>query len=292
MTIRICVIIATVGRPELVGVTVSRFAQQTRPPDRILVVGASPGDVQGLDALSPAVESILGPRGLPAQRNAGLRHVAGSCDMIVFFDDDYVPAPDYLEQAETLLREKPAVVGLTGRLIADGINTHTGYTVEAALSLIDDDPEVGLAGERPVHSLYGCNMVMRAAALEGLQFDENLPLYGWQEDIDFTYQLGQRGTLLSVDQARGVHLGVKGGRTSGKRLGYSQVANPLYLLKKRTTPRSLALKLVTRNLLSNALGSFGSQTHIDRRGRLAGNMLAIADLLQGRMHPQRILELS
>jgi hypothetical protein len=103
--------------------------------------------------------------------------------------------------------------------------------------------------------------------------------------------MARRGRLLKCDALAGVHLGEKAGRTSGKRLGYSQIANPIYLLKKGTIPPDLARRLMRGNLASNLLRSFRPEPYIDRRGRLAGNLLALIDLPRGRLDPRRVLEL-
>ena len=79
-------------------------------------------------------------------------------------------------------------------------------------------------------------MSIRASMIGDLRFDERLVLYGWQEDIDFTSQLRQRGRVVCVSNIRGVHLGLKAGRVSGERFGYSQVVNPVYLIRKGTVP--------------------------------------------------------
>jgi hypothetical protein len=123
-----------------------------------------------------------------------------------------------------------------------------------------------------------------------LRFDENLPLYGWQEDFDFSYQVGRSGRLVRDASLRGVHMGVKVGRSSGKRLGYSQIANPLYLLNKRTMPSKRALRLIRDNVAANIARSIRPEHHVDRRGRLLGNLLAIRDLVSSRLDPRRILE--
>ena len=39
------------------------------------------------------------------------------------------------------------------------------------------------------------------------------------------------------------------------------------------------------------LRSLAPEPWVDRRGRLRGNLIAIADLLRGRMHPLRVLDL-
>jgi hypothetical protein len=87
-------------------------------------------------------------------------------------------------------------------------------------------------------------------------------------------------------------MGEKIGRTSGLRLGYSQIANPLYLLGKRSIPRDLAWRIMRNNMSSNLWGSLWPEPYIDRRGRLTGNLIAIRDLAMRRLHPRRILELS
>ena len=71
---------------------------------------------------------------------------------------------------------------------------------------------------------------------EGVRFDENLPLYGWAEDVDFCRQLATYGRIVENARTTGVHLGSNSGRTSGVCFGYSQIANPLYLWRKGTLP--------------------------------------------------------
>jgi hypothetical protein len=124
-----------------------------------------------------------------------------------------------------------------------------------------------------------------------LQFDEQLPLYAWQEDIDFSMRLQPHGRIVKSEALRGVHLGIKAGRTSGVRLGYSQIANPIYLLRKGTMSWKHARKLMGRNVLANLARSLRPEPWVDRKGRLKGNLLAFLDLAVGRISPQRILQL-
>ena len=83
---------------------------------------------------------------------------------------------------------------------------------------------------RPTFAGYGCNMTIRLAPLRRhkFRFDERLPLYSWQEDVDLFRPMATCGDIVQLGKARGVHLGTKRGRGSGLKLGYSQVANPLY----------------------------------------------------------------
>jgi len=290
MALRIFVMVATVGRAEVTRRTVDRLAQQTRPPDGIVVVGAQASDIEGVNQARGALEIHLGDRGSCNQRNRGLEIIGDRADIVIFFDDDYVAADDFIEQTAKLFSERPNLVGATGRLIADGVHG-LGFTVDEGVRLVEADTAPP-SFEQSSQALYGCNMAVRVAALGDLRFDPALPLYGWQEDIDFTYQLGQRGEMVKSSLLRGVHLGAKGGRSPGLRLGYSQIANPIYLLRKRTIPPALARRIMWRNLAANLLRSLKPEPHIDRRGRAKGNLLALKDLALGRLDPRRILEMS
>ena len=286
---RIFVMVATVGRAEVTLRTVDRLALQTRKPDGIVVVGAQASDIAGVEQARGNPEIHLGERGLCNQRNRGLDIIGDRADVVIFFDDDFVPAEDFIEQTAKLFAERPNLVGATGRLIADGVHG-VGLTVDEGVALIEADTHPP-SFETVSQALYGCNMIIRLAAAQGLRFDPALPLYGWQEDIDFTFQLGRRGDMVKSSLLRGVHLGAKGGRSPGARLGYSQIANPIYLLRKRTIPPALARRIIWRNLAANLVRSLKPESHIDRRGRAKGNLLAIKDLALGRLDPRRILEM-
>ena len=160
---------------------------------------------------------MLGPRGLTCQRNAILEQVR-DFDVVVFFDDDFLPTPSYLQVVERVFATQDDVVMVTGLVIADGI-------IGPGLSLEDARSWLAVFGaiKRDWHELekvtngYGCNMALRVSAVEAGQcrFDEKLPLYGWLEDVDFSLRLGQRGRIVKAMAAQGVHLGIKKGRVLG-----------------------------------------------------------------------------
>lgn len=281
------VVVATVGRASLTRRTIDLLALQTRQPDRVIVVSVSPQDVEGVADSPVRPDIVFAGRGLCRQRNKALDMIGDDAAYAVFFDDDFVPAPDYLEQVERAFERDPALVGITGDLLADGINNR-GYSVDDALAIIADRPAEPDPCVRPRQALYGCNMAIRISAAQGLRFDEALPLYGWQEDIDFTTQIGRRGSLMSTALVTGVHLGAKSGRTPGKKLGYSQIANIIYLKRKGTMQPRLGERLMTANVIANLVRSFWPEPHVDRRGRLWGNVLAFADFTRGRLDPGKI----
>ena len=289
---RICIAIATLGRPDVVARTVDLLRRQRRRPDAVVIAATSPADVGRLTAEADGArfEVIYSEKGLCRQRNNALAHLRDRADVILFLDDDFVLADNYVGEVERLFDERPNVVGTTGTVLADGV-CRLGLSFEDALAILAADRRDADERDQVAEALYGCNMAIRVAAAAGLRFDEALPLYGWLEDVDFTYRLGKFGTLLRTPALRGVHLGVKGGRTSGVRLGYSQIANPLYMLRKGSAPPKLAFRMMARNLAANLARGIAPEPYIDRRGRLRGNLLALRHLVTMRLDPRYVLEL-
>lgn len=290
LVMRIHVIFATTGRAEVLVKVLGRLKDQTRAPDGVLVVGTCPADVAGVEGSFPRLQVILTEKGLCHQRNAGIAALGDQGDVVVFFDDDFVPAHDFLEQVEAQMSADPAIVGLTGQLVRDGAQTGSlGF--EEAVHQLDVLGERPTATEARTAWLYGCNMAIRISANPQLRFDEALPLYGWQEDVDFSSRLARHGTLYRAAALTGIHLGVRGGRTSGLRLGYSQIANVIYLRRKGTIRFLHGWRILTCNVAANLVGSLRASPPVDRRGRLKGNWLAMRDLTSGRIDPRKVLAL-
>jgi GT2 family glycosyltransferase len=289
---RIAIGIATRGRAAVLGEVLADLARQVRPPDRLLVCHVDAGDIADLPARFPGAEFLAAPAGLPRQRNAILDAI-GDCDAVLFLDDDFLAAPDYLAVTERILVAHPDCVVTTGTVIADGAKGPGIGVAEGGAILAADPPPGDPMTVAPHFNGYGCNMALRLAPLRAhrLRFDENLPLYGWYEDLDLTRRLGAHGSILRLAGARGVHLGSKSGRVPGLKLGYSQVANAIYLARKGSYPWNRALRSAARHLAMNAARSLAPEPWVDRAGRLRGNLLALADLPRGRMHPMRVLEL-
>ncbi|MCA0994792.1 glycosyltransferase family 2 protein [Alloyangia pacifica] len=298
--IKLAVVICSVGRPECIAELMPALSAQTRQPDRLILSVTKPEDVGFDPATSPVAgtEVIYAEKGLPRQRNAGLDAVQNDCDIVVFFDDDFVPSRFALAGIEHAFGLWPEVNGMTGYLIADGINAPGLTDAEAQRLVAEYDAKTPAAGQdRPplviragLEGLYGCNMAYRMAAIGDARFDTELPLYGWQEDIDFAARIS--GGRVKTDAFAGVHRGAKSGReTSGRRLGYSQLANTWYLVRKGTMTPKFAARLAMRNFAANHAKILSPEPWIDRRGRAAGNWLALGDILTGRAHPGRILEL-
>ncbi len=286
--------IPTRGRPAILAETLADLQLQTLQPDRIFVVYLQPSDVGDAPSRFPHVQFIqgTGSGGSCPQRNHLLEAAAGDFDLIFIQDDDFFAQREYLVRAVEAFERNPEVVGLTGRILHNGA-TGPGYSVEWARSALRGLPEPPNAPPLPAFNCDGCNMMFRLPVIQEhrVRFDEQMPGYAWYEDIDFSRRLMPWGRLVLLPGAQGIHLGAKVGKTSGKRFGYSQIANPLYLARKGSYGWPNAFRSIGRNLAANCLRSFRPEPYVDRHGRLLGNLLGFRDLLRRKLHPSRILDL-
>ena len=289
---RLAVGIATTGRAPVLTPTLRALAAQTRRPDLVLISAVTPDDVApgATDGLPFETRLLTGPKGSCPQRNTILDALSGE-DIVLFIDDDFLMAPDWLAGLEALMTDAPDIVLVTGKVVADGVTGPGLSHDEAAAALARATPGAGEV--RPAYSGYGCNFALRMAPIRahGLRFDEALPLYGWLEDIDFSRQLAPHGRLVRHEGLVGVHLGTKMARSPGLRLGYSQVANPVYLVRKGTMTRRHAADMMGRNLASNLYYTPRPRPWADSRGRLRGNLLALWDWVRGRLDPGRVRDI-
>ncbi|PRY25168.1 GT2 family glycosyltransferase [Aliiruegeria haliotis] len=289
---RLIVAIPSTARRDILTRTVRAIREQTRHPDQLLISVASDGDIDrtALSDLPFPIRVLTGPKGGSPQRNRIFQHLT-EADTVLLLDDDFLMEKGYLAAVDALFKTQLDVVMASGTLVADDVSG-PGLTHEDGQGLLEDLPPTG-SSLTDIHNGYGCNMAFRArpALRNNIRFDEALPLYSWLEDVDFSRRLAPYGRIVRNEATVGVHLGTKVGRSPGRRLGYSQLSNPVYLVGKGTMGRRRALRLMTRNVVSNLVYSIRPRPWTDSRGRLRGNLLAIGDLLRGRLSPARAVDL-
>lgn len=288
--LRAAVVMASAGRPELLGEVIGDLDRQTVPfASRVVTVPDATSVPAGL---SGDWTVVTGTRGLAAQRNAGIDALDDDVDVVFFFDDDAVVRDDYLEQALAWFEQHPNALGLTGRVLLDGATTDEipRSTADDAIARSAGEPRT--AHWAPSRTLYGCNFAYRRSAVPELRFDSRLPLYSWLEDHDFARRLMRHGTLAKVDDCVIVHRGASsGGRTNHLRLGYSQFMNPVHLRRVGSFPVWLTAWEIFRPTAKNVLRSVAGSERTWRRERLRGNLMAVGDVLRGRITPERIASL-
>jgi GT2 family glycosyltransferase len=283
----VAVAIATRGRPDIVTATLEYLLKTQILKPAAVIVSCAVREDAGKAADLPNVTVVTGPPGLAAQRNTALAALPTGIDVVVFFDDDFVADANWLDAAARTFRDEPRVQGFTGWVLADDIKG-PGLTFDEAVRIVETADRSARWSRIEPYSPYGCNMAFRLSGIGELRFDERLVLYGWLEDRDFSALLAHRGgQFIKCPSACGVHMGVKSGRVSGERLGYSQVVNPIYMLRKGTMTAGQVAGQVFRNVSSNVFGAIRPEPFVDRRGRLRGNLLGFADVARGRLEPER-----
>ncbi|WP_010218110.1 glycosyltransferase family 2 protein [Sphingomonas sp. PAMC 26621] len=292
-SLSIAVIIASTGRPRELAQWKQQLLAQTCQPDAVYLIVASQDDLPAPDALPDDARVLISPKGLTVQRNYGIDWTIDQFDIIAFFDDDYIASCRAIENIRALFQDNADLIAASGHLILDGIGGrgHDYATALAAVSAYDAATPPPIWIRAHDSGVYGCNMAYRSSAIGDLRFDERLPLYGWLEDVDFGSRLLGRGMVAFTNAFAGVHQGVKSGRTSGVRLGYSQIANPIYLYRKGTLRLRTALRCMTNNVGMNVLRALYPEPWVDRAGRLRGNVKAFLDLIRGTLDPGRILDI-
>lgn len=291
---RTAVVIATKGRRQALNRLLQVLEQQTLPPSLVVISATEDADVGGKLHTWLNVEVILGSAGTCIQRNRALDSLQKRSDVVFFFDDDFVPSPHWIERTVRIFRAEAGVAGVSGRVVRDGAMSDAVSWEEADRLIGEADTDTSDSDDSlsEASDLYGCNMAFRMSAIGAeVRFDERLALYGWLEDKDFSRTAGKSGRLVQCGDLIGVHLGLKQGRVSGTKFGYSQIVNPWYLRRKGTLSAKEAWSNTLKALAVNGIKTIRPESFIDRRGRFKGNVVAVRHLLAGICSPEKAAEL-
>jgi GT2 family glycosyltransferase len=285
------VVVCSANRPDVLSETIESLMRgQSLQPHQIIVSVFNQAHVP--EKIRPSVRVVVSSKqALSAQRNAAVKAVRTRYTL--FLDDDVEIAPNFIASMESLLDEAEDVLVATGFVVVDGVRGDTGIEREPARTAVSSYAREHENCDR--EEGYGCNLFVRTSVFDRVLFDENLPLYGWLEDLDFSTNCLRYGRIVSNAGTCVAHLGTPTGRISGLRFGYSQIVNPFYLWRKNGKPRFTHVVFahwgvaVARNLLRTLIRVHGNRT--DRTGRFRGNMIAFRHLLGGRVDPSYILQL-
>jgi GT2 family glycosyltransferase len=292
----ISIVVASKSRPDLVSETIESLQRQTIKPTQIIVVVPTNEDLP-TNRWQDNVQYIVGPHGLTVQRNKGIAAIANSVKYVGCFDDDFELRADYLEQGVAFMNANPAIIGISGHLVANG-----GISRDDAKRLIASYKHGGnLRGrffsQGKHHILYGCNMIIRRSVLNYELFDEDLPFYSYGEDYDLSIRLQQYGLIGRFNGCIGVHMATPGGRVREVLRGYSFVANNWYFIKKGVMHLPLLMawirfwSICAKSTLISLWNLLKGDRSLDWRGRLKGHLMALKDISLGRCHPGRVKEM-
>lgn len=205
---KISAIICTSNRPAGLTKLLRALLSQERLPDQVVIIEDrdGPEPAQSLQALRSRGVDICylrrSPPGLTASRNLALAHANG--ELFSFFDDDTVPAADYLRTVEQVFSSDAS--GRLGGLapVFEPWDHRPGlgdqlWQLLTCLAGLWSLPyrrrrEVFPPAIRSRLALFPAShlpgvVTYRRSALAGLCFDESLPGYGLGEDLDISFSL-------------------------------------------------------------------------------------------------------
>jgi GT2 family glycosyltransferase len=290
------VVIASTNRPEILKDTLFSLSSRQTLPEMVVVSVAKDGDCdEELDKLNVSILVVTCElASLPAQRNRGVSALPSHIDVVVFLDDDMEIHDQCMEEVKAIFDRNLELAAFSGCILANGSISRqdargilNGHTIPVGM------PDYGmLPNDWP--GLYGCCMCVRRALVDKEPFDENLPLYAIGEDAEIGFRLRKFGKIGGSARCPVVHLASPSGRVSEVGVGYAQIINFIYFIKKRigfpffaTVWRHLVIIPAT-NLLYSLFPSIEKKKNIDRKGRLLGNFFAIRDLLFLKLNPDRL----
>jgi len=251
------VAICTFQRPTSLLTFLRSLEFQTRRPEQLLIIDASPG----ADSESAVLQAERGSkwadevvyvrvggrlRGLTRQRDLALR--LANRDLIAYFDDDVVLHEGCLKAIEQTMKARADAVGVgakdtnaisepgwrwrllrPSRAVPDlvpGRYHRSGFSIPMRLL---KNPE----GIFEVGTLQGCAMLWRTALARQLGFAPLFKGYSQSEDVEFSRRAAVHGKLLFCSEARIEHHHCTSGRPNVRELMRMGIMNRYYV--QRTT---------------------------------------------------------
>ncbi len=174
---KIALAIASRARAELLAVVLPRWMAQSRPLDAAVLSVTSDLDLP-FGKVQPPMIVVSGAAGLCRQRNRALDQLEPAApDIVIFADDDFIPAVDFVAGVERVFNEASDVAVATGWVLVDGGRGDV-VSIESAdrLLAVYGTMQPVEPALRETTGGYGCNMAVRWSADRSLRFDERLAM--------------------------------------------------------------------------------------------------------------------
>jgi GT2 family glycosyltransferase len=215
--VRVSAVLPTKNRAPLLASTVRALLAQTAVPHELIIVDQSATEegrrlVRELVAAvplsrRPVLMYLWDPaiNGAAAARNAGLDLARG--EIVVFIDDDVVPADDVIARLLEHYARSPELDAIAPVITNYPLPGRASRLATAAFCrgpFRDERQPVywhwrQYAGALvPVRMFTGAMMSFRRAALDGLRFDARYRAASVGEDIDLCWSLRARGARLAI----------------------------------------------------------------------------------------------
>jgi rhamnopyranosyl-N-acetylglucosaminyl-diphospho-decaprenol beta-1,3/1,4-galactofuranosyltransferase len=211
----ISAVVATYNRKALLRQCLDALLNQTRPPDRIIVVdnACTDGTADMLNSDYPTIDVVTLPHnaGSSGGLHAGMSHATQrDCDWLWIMDDDAEPQQDALEQLAKLTDRKDIAALACLKIDAQGntLHQHRGFFTfnDLPRRIICPITESQLSENQPLEidhaSFVGLMVNTHAIQAVGLP-DPRLFLQF--DDVEYCIRLRSFGTILLAPHSRIIH---------------------------------------------------------------------------------------
>jgi GT2 family glycosyltransferase len=286
---KLAIVIPTIGRYAELRRMLTSLAQQSRLPERVLIVGEGDGNTEiarEFPQLHTEFISLPGSSICDA-RNRGAQAADADIDLIAFMDDDIVLEPQAVQALMRFWDQAPRDLGGTACNLVNypSLDAWRLKTLRLTSRLGLYDSRKGVVLRSGVHTMMPAiheniyvqwlptyAVVYSREVLAEFHFDEWFESYSYLEDLDFSYRIGMKYKLAVVADARFYHYPSEVGRPSPYLFGKKEVLNRLHFVSKHPElSRPLCWSaLCIRTLMSVFLGITRFDGHYFQR--VAGNV--------------------
>lgn len=206
----VSVVVPTYNRPQALLETVRSLLEQQYAASEIIVVDQSEDVPESVELFFRRDHVVklryirLEQPSLPKARNVGIQQASG--DVVLFVDDDVVPLHDDFILRHVVNFTDPRVVGVAGRVIEDGVESHSGPALRVSRwGTISGNPDSTLRTRSD--TMKGCNMSFRReAAIRAGLFSNEIIGTAQFEDAEFALRLQKvSGKQIIFDPEAGLH---------------------------------------------------------------------------------------
>ena len=242
---RIALIVPTKNRPAELKRLLTSVQSQDALPDEIIIVDASTEPVEWVlkdfPELNLRYERMLPPC-VSKQRNAGMAQISPHITVVGYLDDDLVLEPGSLEGMLRFWDNAPDHIGgaafnITNVWMPRALLIKTIFGIDSfrrgAIMRSGYQAMIGpIRKDTYVDWLSGGATVWRRQVVEEFKFDEWFLGYGYLEDIEYSYRVGQKYRLIVLAGAPVKHLSPPVRKRRNYLMGKCQVINRRYFIRK------------------------------------------------------------
>jgi GT2 family glycosyltransferase len=258
--LKLSIIIPTRNRPRDLEALLHSILHQSCPPFEVNIVDNSDNDLTKnlvkqyeteFTKIGSKLKYIKGPKDLPASRNLGVTFAEG--DLILFLDDDTLLEKNVIQTLILFFENNPKALGVQPQILnvgGDSNSKHTFSLFENSIYkvlMLTYSAENKLCVRRSGMSIFPSTLtrVITAQRLSGIccvrreiftkfKFDENLKLWAFMEDLDFSYRVYKKNpdSLFAIPYAKVFHKHSPEGRISSKTSIYMSIIYWFYIFFK------------------------------------------------------------